>query len=682
MSIAKVGRLTAAYLLAAFGGREEDVAASFRDHLTPEQVKDLAQADPSGNLKYLRWAAEQVAQGAAAEDVKALLGEFHQQQARLDPPDIYAYTAPSLRKALRALPPVTTTQRDVRQLIQSGKEFLGEKDGWKLYRSDTTAACINLGKGTQWCVSGLQDNEFPEYQTVDVKFYVAVGPKETADEHGRVARFAMGFTPMGVEYFDAANDAMAPEALPPPVRALFAEEEAARAGDRQDPRFAQQRDFFGKISGPKGPHDHLPGAPPYGLAKILVRFHPSWYPDAFQQIVRHEGAMVEALSQPAFREWMGPTEWRQAARVVPREKLVELWDELPESAQADLQRQVESAGEMSRLSPEAVVRVLTQWADRDDWSQTTSAADLAPTVKDDVMMAISEEQDPKRRRRFIPFFSDWMTQREIDALAREEMLRAALGPFVSPDVFEEFLESAGPDMFFRVAENLPAEHQAMLREAAHGRFEGSTLASPELVWAWGEAAGGKADPRWLEPLAGLALSSPPDAREIRAINKALPGFREKIVQAIREGKDVHKDTLSYLSKTNRDPEEMDALTQDASNSAVALMANPKAALRMDAPDVGAILAAGGRDAMEVMRAAMMTSPGLFDSLLHSVLQYTPERLLKKLLPRLLHRIDLTPEWLAVLEEKFGEGALQQARADGRQQAEDELWARERARHGM
>lgn len=133
-------------------GRIDDAKARYPEH--EEEIDYLVRNDPSGNNKYLMWAAKMVAAGEDEREVAYLLTGFDDNLSKIQQKDINTYKSlAELEVATdQAEQQVSATQQK-RQKKEQGIKKIHEDDHWLVVEPLTwDAACI-YGRGTKWCIS-------------------------------------------------------------------------------------------------------------------------------------------------------------------------------------------------------------------------------------------------------------------------------------------------------------------------------------------------------------------------------------------------------------------------------------------------------------------------------------------------------------------------------------------------
>jgi hypothetical protein len=139
-------------------------------------VKRIADADPSGNQKYLGWQLKQVLDlGEPMNEVIDLVAHFHRVVQRLPQKDLYSFkTLGQLRAAIEAIPS-QSAKAVVAELKAQGAKLLHDTEHVAvLYLKDREASCL-YGSGTQWCIAATKSrNYFYSYSMRDVHFYIVI----------------------------------------------------------------------------------------------------------------------------------------------------------------------------------------------------------------------------------------------------------------------------------------------------------------------------------------------------------------------------------------------------------------------------------------------------------------------------------------------------------------------------
>jgi hypothetical protein len=193
-------------------GRLEDAKKKY-PQIDPLWIDRLSERDPSGNNKYLMWAAKQFAQitepwvkkhresgeekiphHIADEIYQAYrvsgdaIEKFHANYQRLKNKDINAYkTIDDVLSAIRRLGlSQKQKRRKKRERAREGSTGLLENDDFWMIRPDTTEASCYYGQGTKWCISATHArNYFESYTNEGKTFYMIMLKGLDEDDDGR-----------------------------------------------------------------------------------------------------------------------------------------------------------------------------------------------------------------------------------------------------------------------------------------------------------------------------------------------------------------------------------------------------------------------------------------------------------------------------------------------------------------
>lgn len=163
-------------------GRVEDMKAKYVDNPDLLPIKKLSnikfdrlvKGDPSGNQKYLEWMIKQVISGdiigVTTSYILKLVSEFHEKQDRLTKKDLYQYSGfHELEKALKNLPP---SKAELKRIQKEGSVKIYEDNKYLIVVPKTTEASCYYGQGTKWCTAAKKGNQFENYSSSGVLFYI------------------------------------------------------------------------------------------------------------------------------------------------------------------------------------------------------------------------------------------------------------------------------------------------------------------------------------------------------------------------------------------------------------------------------------------------------------------------------------------------------------------------------
>ncbi len=163
--------------LASFGSRKSDALAKYPE--LKDEIKLLADADPTGRQTYLAWGADQVSKGESPREVTDALSRFHAAQPRMDKNkrDINAFR--SVRQLLSAVRRAEgkITRKDIEEGKQQGAELILSEPDYNVYRVFSPTASVCYGKDTRWCIAAMKENQFRHYhEELGSDVFVLVGP--------------------------------------------------------------------------------------------------------------------------------------------------------------------------------------------------------------------------------------------------------------------------------------------------------------------------------------------------------------------------------------------------------------------------------------------------------------------------------------------------------------------------
>ena len=118
-----------------------------------------------------------LAAGADSQLIDAAFQQFKQLKDKgllsLEQKDIDRYsTLEELQQVLSSLSTVKTKTQQKKERKVAGAELVYEDDSWKVYHITTEKAAKLYGKGTKWCISAEENNQFNDYDMNTI--YIAV----------------------------------------------------------------------------------------------------------------------------------------------------------------------------------------------------------------------------------------------------------------------------------------------------------------------------------------------------------------------------------------------------------------------------------------------------------------------------------------------------------------------------
>lgn len=189
--------------------RLDDVKVRYPDLTT--EIDYLAKNDPSGNQKYLFWAAKMADQGENEREVAYLLADFHEQLSKIQQKDINTYKSLAELETIidQAEETVSKTQKK-QQKKEKGIKKIYEDDRWLVVEPITWEASCIYGRGTKWCISAKdQPQHWPTYKQFGVAFaFIFDKTKEQTDS---LYKISVSFYPKEIieqtrEQWEASDD--------------------------------------------------------------------------------------------------------------------------------------------------------------------------------------------------------------------------------------------------------------------------------------------------------------------------------------------------------------------------------------------------------------------------------------------------------------------------------------------
>lgn len=189
--------------------RLSDVKSMYPGH--DDVIDQLSSADPSGNMKYLRWMAAQVLSGGyTTEETSDAIKKFHSQINRITDKDIMSYD--SVEDVIKALPTSEKSNRQIGIERKSNSDVIYKDDRFVVVIPHDREASCAYGHGTRWCISATDSqNYFDNYSEGNTGFFMIFDKRPTRPKMTKVAcAMLLGQSnPWNdAEWFDAADQSV------------------------------------------------------------------------------------------------------------------------------------------------------------------------------------------------------------------------------------------------------------------------------------------------------------------------------------------------------------------------------------------------------------------------------------------------------------------------------------------
>jgi len=168
-----------------------------------DDIKRMAEADPTGKLKYLSWQVKQlVRRREPVDEIIDLTQHFEKVRNRLTKKDIFAYrTLGDLRQAIEKTGE-SKTQKKAK--VKEGADLVYEDDRFVVISPQTVEASQLYGRGTRWCVSATTSkNYFNSYSEQNLRFYFVID--RSGEDQGSLSKVAILYTGSGTLRDDIYN---------------------------------------------------------------------------------------------------------------------------------------------------------------------------------------------------------------------------------------------------------------------------------------------------------------------------------------------------------------------------------------------------------------------------------------------------------------------------------------------
>lgn len=168
-------------------GRVDDIARQYS--LDVADVRRLGKLDPTSQKKYLSWIVKQIAiEGEDEPDVGEAVKKFHDHSMKLKLRDINQYMSlDQLQKAVADVANVKSSSEKRRAVKATGGDRVYEDDNITVVFVKNKQTSCQYGKGTQWCISGVNANLFDSYAVENEIFYFIMRRVPFGDNYDKLA---------------------------------------------------------------------------------------------------------------------------------------------------------------------------------------------------------------------------------------------------------------------------------------------------------------------------------------------------------------------------------------------------------------------------------------------------------------------------------------------------------------
>ena len=172
-------------------------------------LSDSLKKIKSKNLKpkYFDWSIKQLLEGDKVEDLLPTIEYFDRNQNRFKEKDINKYEKlKDLEDLVKEISQTKSKKQERKETKTSGSTKLYEDDTNVLIRIENKKACVEYGKGTQWCISMEDADYFEGYSAENTIFYFWINKKlDQMDPLAKVAIAVMRDQEFAIEVYDAED---------------------------------------------------------------------------------------------------------------------------------------------------------------------------------------------------------------------------------------------------------------------------------------------------------------------------------------------------------------------------------------------------------------------------------------------------------------------------------------------
>ena len=169
-------------------GRLEDVLAKYPEY--ESIIHTMAEADPSGNLKYLAWEMKMIANEAGdnmlihEDEVIDYINRFDaiSRKKLIEPKDINAYANfPNLRYAVEEVEE-QIKEKELKRSAETNAIRIYDDEDWAVLHPKTKDSACFYGKQARWCVAMLDGKYYEQYTEAASDFIYIINKEEGRSE--------------------------------------------------------------------------------------------------------------------------------------------------------------------------------------------------------------------------------------------------------------------------------------------------------------------------------------------------------------------------------------------------------------------------------------------------------------------------------------------------------------------
>lgn len=163
----------------------ESLAAKY--DIDIEEVKRIQNLSPlpDGNIN---WVIQQVTSNFDESDIWPTLNLFIQKRDKLAEKNIESYKdIKEMENELKTLPTSNSERKNALKHQKSKSEELYSDDEWLLIRADNKKACVEIGEGTQWCITMTNAMHYEDYTSKNTLFYMLISKQQNKGIFNKIA---------------------------------------------------------------------------------------------------------------------------------------------------------------------------------------------------------------------------------------------------------------------------------------------------------------------------------------------------------------------------------------------------------------------------------------------------------------------------------------------------------------